>query len=189
MPGFSNLRAKKKEKNTGLLLPGEPEFLQLGILRKPHGISGEIFLEVLTDKPEPIISGGKYYIGESHLEKKIKAFRIINNGLLVLFEGITCRDEVEEYRNNNLYILTSEIPDLPANEFYYHQIIGMTVVDEKNQMIGTVVDINKTKANDVYQIKRYDKSPEDILIPAIKSVIKKIDLENKKMIISMPEWE
>ena len=73
---------------------------------------------------------------------------------------------------------------MPSNVFYFHDLIGISVFNQDFVEIGTLKDILKTGANDVYVIQ--PKSGKEILIPAIKEVVKKVDLENAKMYVELP---
>ena len=88
-------------------------FLAVGILRKPHGIMGEILMELLTDFPERITKGKKIYLGEGHEQVIIRSARNSNNGLLVHLENIESREAVVELRNKVVYVRCDEIPNLP----------------------------------------------------------------------------
>ena len=80
------------------------------------------------------------------------------------------------------------MPDLRDEEYYYHELIGVEVRNEEGAILGTLTEIIVTGANDVYVVTPKNGS-KDILIPAIKSVIKKIDIESKLMVISPQEWD
>jgi 16S rRNA processing protein RimM len=85
-----------------------------------------------------------------------------------------------------VFVQTSQSPELPEGEYYYHQLIGMMGKDEAGNELGLLDEIIETGANDVYVFK---KSPTDeVLIPAVDVFIKKIDLEAKEIIVSPPEW-
>ncbi len=75
--------------------------------------------------------------------------------------------------------------DLAENEFYYHEIIGLEVVEEDGTIIGKVKEILSPGANDVWVVQR--KGKKDALIPYIESVVHTIDLENGQVIVEIPE--
>jgi len=77
---------------------------------------------------------------------------------------------------------SQDLPELPEGEFYHHQLIGLQVFDPQGNEIGILQNILETGANDVYLIKNSDA--KEILIPALLDLIKKIDIENKTMIIT-----
>ena len=85
---------------------------------------------------------------------------------------------------SNLEVPMADIPDLPQGFFYHFEILGLAVVDKQIGPIGQVVDILNTGSNDVYVV---DYSGKEILIPAIKSVILKVDIENHLIEVDLPD--
>ncbi len=180
------LRKNVSSNSTGSPKPGEPVFLAIGQLRRSHGLHGEIILDILTDFPERITPGKTLFIGSSHSEIVIKSVRPHDKLLLLGFEGIESVEEVRKLTNQVLYVRKSETPKLPKGEYYYHEIIGLNVIDEQDFLIGVIDEIIATGANKVYVIKR-DNLPE-ILIPAIDSVILEINLKENYIKVKQPEW-
>lgn len=180
--------ARQKEQNskTGSPETGEPVFLAIGKLRRTHGITGEIIMDLLTDFPERLKVGKNVFIGESHEELKIRSIRNYKTGALVAFEGFNDCDAASQLRNNNVYVLVSEVPALPDGEFYFHDILGISVENENGEKIGNLVEILETGANDVYVINT--DTGKEILLPAIDGVILDINLEKKVMQVRLQDW-
>jgi 16S rRNA processing protein RimM len=174
--------------NTGLPNHGEPVFLAVGILRKPHGIKGEVLMELLTDFPERITKGKKIYLGEGYDQVLIKSARNSNTGLLIYLENVDSREAAEKLRNNIVYVRCDEIPNLPKGSFYHNQIIGLVVYKVDKIRIGTIIDIISTGSNDVYIIQPDNKNEKEILLPAISSVVLETDLKEGTMIVNPPVW-
>lgn len=165
---------------SGSLTPGEPEFLVVGKLGKPHGVRGEIVMEVYTDFPERIQSGVTVFLGSNYLPLQVIKCRPHPRGLLMSFDGYQTREEVAELRNKLMYVRTADRPQLDAGEYYHHQLLGMHMIDEEDRILGTVVRILETGANDVYVVK--DETGAEFLIPAIEAVILEINLESNQIL-------
>ncbi len=162
----------------------EPVYLAVGLLRRPHGVRGEIMLETYTDQTEIFTSGASFYLGDDYLPKKLASARRHKQGILVSFEGIADRDEIGRFRNTSLYAKEADLPTLPDGEFYDHEIIGLEVIiEESGKSLGFIKEILKTGANDVYVIESEQGS--DILLPAIPSVVLDIDLGQQQMSINL----
>jgi 16S rRNA processing protein RimM len=174
--------------NTGLPNHGEPVFLAVGILRKPHGIKGEVLMQLLTDFPERITKGKKIYLGESYDQVLINSARNSNTGLLVHLENVESREAAEKLCNNIVYVRCDEIPNLPKGSFYHNQIIGLIVYKVDKTRLGVIVEIISTGSNDVYIIKPDDEIEKELLLPAISSVILETDLKKGIMIVDPPVW-
>lgn len=174
-----------KDKKSGSPdMSGGPVFLAVGKLRRPHGISGEIMMEVITDFPERIKPGSDYFIGESYQPANLIGVRWHGEALLMLFEGYDNPESVGELRNLFVYRRTENIPKLPKGHYYIHQLIGMDVVNLEGILLGKVSEVIQTGANDVYVVN----SPDGVetLLPVIEGVILEID-EQKKQITANPQ--
>ena len=161
----------------------EPLYLAVGKLRRPHGVRGEMLMEVLTDFPERLRPGLTVYVGPRHLALRLRSVRPHGQALLVAFEGYDDRDRAGLLRNMLVTVPASETPPLPEGEFYYHQILGLRVVTDEGEPLGTVTEIMETGANDVFVVT----SPEggEILLPDTKEVVLAIDLENGTMTVHL----
>ena len=174
MTGERNPRAN--EHQAGSPPAGEPEFLVVGKLRHPHGVRGEILLEVITDFPERLQPGVTVLVGEEHQPLRILSRRGHNKGLLVRFNEYTTPETVGVLRNSLVYVTTSDRPPLPEGEYYHHQLLWLRVLDDDGHDLGRIIEILSTGANDIYVVR--GESGPDILLPAIDAVIREIDLEN-----------
>ncbi len=164
---------------------GEPEYLVIGFLRRPHGLQGEILMEVHTGFPERLRPGKRYYIGEEHKLVNLTSTRPHQNRLLVKFKSFDSPEQVGRFRNQWLYIQTAEAKALPEGQLYQHQLFGLNVEDDEGNPLGALVEIIETGANDVYVIR--NNRGGEVLIPAIESVIQKIDLDRRIMRVHMLE--
>lgn len=106
---MSSRQSLSSEHSPGSPQRGGPEFLVIGKLRRPHGVKGELLMEVLTDFPERIQVGMTVYLGEQYLPVQIKNIRIHVNALLVSINGYDDRESAGELRNLEVYIPRSSI--------------------------------------------------------------------------------
>ncbi len=179
---------KKSNATTGLPENGEPAFLSIGILRKPHGIEGEMKIEIWTDFPERLKKGVVVYVGENKKEFIIKSFRGEKGGYLVRLEGIVDPQSCMPVINKIVSVSSGDRPNLGKNQYYHHQIIGLDVFTKDNAYLGKIKEIIRTGSNDVYVVQNTENGKREILIPAIPSVIMNIDLSENKMIVDPPQW-
>jgi 16S rRNA processing protein RimM len=177
---------QKNDNDAGLHINGEPAFLVLGKLRRPHGVQGEIPLEIYTHLLDLLAPGCVVYVGDAHQPYTIEKTRWKQKLLLLKLAKINDRTIVSALTNELVYIKTSELPSLPEDDFYYHQLIGLQVFEEDGRYLGVLVEILETGANDVYLIK--DEAGDEVLIPAIEEVVLDIDLDQDKMIVSRMAW-
>jgi 16S rRNA processing protein RimM len=164
---------------------GEPEYLAVGFLRRPHGIGGEIIMDLNTDFPERFQSGRKLYVGDEHKPMTLAAVRPHAKGLLVRLRGVNTPELAGQLRNTWVFIKTREAPALPEGKYYQYQLIGLNVVDESDNLLGTLTEIIETGANDVYIVT--DAAGKELLLPAIPSVILKIQPESNTIRVHLLE--
>jgi 16S rRNA processing protein RimM len=164
--------ADAEAKNTGSPT-GEPLYLSVGFLRRPHGVKGEIVMDLHTDFPERMKKGRKLFVGDDHQPMTLTSVRPHGSGLLVKFQDVDTPEDAGMYRNRWVYVRTKDV-SLPDGQHYKHELLGLKVVDENDNWLGELVEILETGANDVYIVR--DDSGREILLPAIPSVILDLDI-------------
>jgi 16S rRNA processing protein RimM len=171
------MRAGNRQENiAGSLMPGEPAFLAVGNLRRPHGVHGEMLMEVLTDFPERLKARVTVYVGPECQPFQLRSVRQHRRDLLVAFEGINTPEEAGELRNRFVQVRADDRPPLPPGEYYQHQILGLRVTDENGVYLGQITEILETGANNVYVVR--PPTGSEILLPATDEVILGVDLDN-----------
>ena len=175
-------------RKSGSLKDSEPEFLLAGKLLKPHGLKGEMWLKIITDFPDMFFKGGSLYIGENYKKFIIESIKQAGEKVLISFETLADVEKVRELVNLNVYFPTNQLPELENGFFHHHQLIGLTVKYIDGEIIGKIIDIMQTGANDIYVIKPLDKTHDEILIPAIDSIIDEINLDRGIMVINKLDW-
>lgn len=177
-------RARKRIGNSGSPQSGEPEYLVVGMLRRPHGVRGDLLMEVLTDFPERLQAGAGLFIGSRHKPGVLEARRPHAAGLIVHLQGVETPEAAGAYRNQPVYVRSADRPRLPEGQYYHHQMIGLAVVDEQDSEIGKLSEILKTGANDVYVVKRPNNG--ELLLPAIAGVILNVELAAGRIRVRIP---
>ncbi len=165
---------------------GEPVYLAIGRLGKPHGLDGGIAFYVLTDFPERLKKGRTVFIGDEHIPAHIRSIKEHSKGLIFEFDEFTKIEQVEKFKSEFVFVDAIDLPVLPKGEYYHHQLIGLSVMYTNNAKIGEITQILETGANDVYVILGEDG--KEILYPALLNLIEKIDLENKIMVLKPLEY-
>jgi 16S rRNA processing protein RimM len=175
--------ADANEKNTGSPAGGLL-YLSVGFLRRPHGVKGEIIMDLHTDFPERMKKGRKVFLGEDHKPMTLTNVRPHQSGLIVKFDDIDTPEEAGLYRNQWVYVRTKDVP-LPEGQHYKHELLGLKVVDDQDNPLGELVEILETGANDVYVVK--DGSGRELLLPNIPSVILELDVGARTMRVHLLE--
>lgn len=158
----------------------------LGRVLRPHGIRGELRIDILTEYPERIVAGSKLYLGSdpedaaaAKLYEVTKARRHQKYLILQLAE-VPDRNTAELLRGQYLMIAPADREPLAEGEFYLYQLIGVAVYTDEDEHLGQIDEIIETGANDVYVVH----GPRgEVLLPAIDECILEIDIDAKKMIV------
>lgn len=164
---------------------GEPVYLTVGFLRRPHGLGGEIIMDLHTDFPERLKRGRNMFVSEEHTPVTIQSVRGHQNGVLIKFKGIDTSEDAGQFRNQWVYVKARDLPPLPEGKIYQHELFGFRVVDDQDNPLGELVEIIETGANNVYVVK--DESGRELLLPAIPSVILDLDTGRRLMRVHLLE--
>lgn len=130
----------------------------------------------------------KYVYAKSKKEEKkleIEEVKYQKNMVLLKFKGVETVEEAEKLRNNYLEIDRSDAIPLEEGEFFIADLIGLKVFLDTGEKLGILEDIYNTGSKDIYVVK--DKLGKSYLLPYIDEVIKKIDLDNSKIIVHIIE--
>lgn len=178
-------RRRAKHQDTGSPQIGEPVFLLVGILRRPHGVKGEVLMGIMTDFPERIQPGITLYLNEGAEELTVTSVRHHNKGKLIRIEEYPSREDVENIRNRDVFVRADDRPPLPKGEHYWHELIGMQVVTDDGDFLGVLTNLIETGANNVYVV--HNDEGKEILLPVIDEVVLKIDKKKKQMTVHLLE--
>ncbi|NLK95638.1 MAG: 16S rRNA processing protein RimM [Clostridiales bacterium] len=160
------------------------KYFNVGKIVNTHGIKGEVKVLPLTDDVNNFKRYEKVMVKDEW--KEILGVKFQKDRVILKLEGIESINEAETYKENYIYVLRENEPELDENTYYITDIIGATVFDTNNNDLGKIYDVIETKNNDVYWIKK----PKELLIPVIDDIVLEIDDKNKKVIIKpVGEWQ
>ena len=152
--------------------------LIIGEVLKPQGIRGELKVKTFTDFPEDVKAFGQVYIDDK--QYKILSFRVGNDGAAYIgLRGITDRNAAELYRGKKIEGAREDGPALEEGQYYIVDIIGLSCETEEGEVLGKVTHISNL-SSDIYTLENNGKN---ILFPAVKGVVKKVDIEQGKLIV------
>lgn len=157
--------------------------LVVGEILKPFGYRGEVKVKIITDYPERLVKHKTIFIGTPARPFQVERARLHSGYALMKFVGYDSDTSVAKLRGELVQIPASEAAKLKKNQYFHHQIIGLNVVTENGDPVGTVTEILETGANDIYLVR--GPAAQEILLPAIKSVVKKIDLETRTITVDL----
>lgn len=159
----------------------------VGQISSVHGIKGEVKIYPYTDDMERFSKRKEIFIDEElNIKYKIKSCRVHKNMLITKLEGIDTVEQALTLKSKNVYIDKVKLEKLEKDSYYVEDLIGIKVIDiTNNNEIGVISYVFNTGANDVYEVSNSEN--EKIYLPAIHQVIKKVDIQDKKMYVEIME--
>jgi 16S rRNA processing protein RimM len=177
--------------------------LIVGRIVRPHGVRGEVIVEVRTDEPEARFVPGTSLITEAPVRPtpadappdavrwlvppslRIEAVRPHQGRLIVVFDGIADRTVAEELRDVLLLVDSADVPPpTDPDEFHDHQLVGLTVVNPAGETLGEVARIDHAPAADLLVLRR--PAGGTALVPFIKAMVPEVDLAAGRVVIDPP---
>lgn len=158
------------------------KYLETGKIVNTHGIKGEVRIQPWCDSPEFLKKfEGFFTDGEGKTFLKLQSLRPAGETAIAKFEGIEDVNAASSLRNKVIFIDRNWV-ELPKGSYFEQDLLGLTVKDDENGTVyGTIGEVGRTGANDIYRV---DKDGKEVWIPAIKDVIKSTEPENGVMLIT-----
>lgn len=131
------------------------DWVVVGRFGRPHGIKGLITAFSYTEPYENLLEYHPWYVetDSGYARLPVKKTSISPKGILVAIEGYDDRDSVAIYKNKAIAVKATQLPELSADAFYWHDLIGMRVVNHDGTLLGTVTEIMPTGSNDVLVVE------------------------------------
>lgn len=160
----------------------EINMISIGEITTTQGHRGEVRVLPLTDFPERFRVNACLAMEKAGKTRNltIETVRSQKNLLIIKFKEIPDMNSAEEIKGGVLKITSDQLKNLPDDTFYIFDIIGMTVETEEGEKLGIIKDIIQTGSNDVYVVAGETK---EYLIPALKEIVRRIDKNEKLMVI------
>lgn len=164
------------------------DFYNVGKIVNTHGIRGDVRVMPTTDfVAERFAKGQDLYLQQAGepLKLTVELARQHKGFILVKFVGYDNINDVQTFRDHELMVSGKEQQPLEDGQYYYHQIIGLSVKTVDGEELGTIKEILSPGANDVWVVQRDGK--KDLLLPVIDDVVKDVDLDAGEVTVELME--
>lgn len=160
------------------------EYFEIGHISNTHGLKGEVKVRPYTAKMKDYEKLKNIFIdfNGNLKEYTIESVRYQKDVVLLKLKGIDIIEDAEKIKGRTIKIPREFAKELEEDEYFIADLIGCEVYQD--ELLGVVEDVFTAGASDVYVIKR--KNKKDLLLPALADVIKKVDVENKKIYVEVP---
>jgi 16S rRNA processing protein RimM len=162
-----------------------PARVVVGRIVKPHGIKGELVVEVLSDAAERFARGSKLQAGDPDGERKtltVRSTRDDRGRLLVRFAEVRDRDAADAARGLLLSIAREDVAALPEGTFYDWQLEGLAVEDEDGRRLGALARVEQGIGQDRWVV---DTGRGEVQVPAVEEFVRRVDLEGGKIVLHL----
>jgi 16S rRNA processing protein RimM len=156
--------------------------LAIGKVLKPWGLKGAVKVHSYAESFESFlrISELRAQGKEGPIVLPLEDAKRHEKGILLKFKGRDCVEDVEALVGLTLYMDKKELPRLEEGEYYWYELIGMEVQTDSGRPVGTLEEVLDTGNHDVYVVRQGER---EVLVPAVRGVIRKVDVPGKRMII------
>jgi len=171
-----------------LKLMKKEDCFYLGLIVRKHSYKGEVVIKLDTDEPKLYTELNTVFI---EINNKLLPFFIEKsllqkeNQLRVSFEDINNGEDADLLLKKPIYLPLTMLPKLEGNKFYYHEVIGFTIIDKSYGEVGIIKSINDTTTQDLFVIK--NKDGKELLIPLIDEFLVKVNRADKTIQVKTPE--
>ncbi len=166
------------------MMGGEKAEIAIGLVRGAKGIRGEVkFSPYLSfmDSPKGFPRTLLWRKGEQERLFTVTGWREEGRFTVVALEDVHQREDAQELKGGVFLVSEDDLPPLEEGEYYWFQLVGMEVVSESGEVVGTIREIMETGGHDVYVVDRL--SGEEVLIPAVKEFVLNIDHHARRVIV------
>ena len=161
-------------------------WIAVGQIMGAFGQQGDVRVKPLGGAANRFRDLKRVFVGEDHVPADVLHRRAIHPGVVLRLSTIASRDEARDLFQTYLYVPETEAVKLPKGRYFVHQIVGLSVVTTEGEALGTVREVLETGSNDVYVVRAPGANSREVLVPALKDVVKRIDLEAGTMEVALP---
>jgi len=159
------------------------DLFRVGVITTTHGVKGEVKVFPTTDDPNRFKKIKKVILDDKKEQKELEIAqaRFFKNMVILKFKDIDSINDVEKYKNADLYVTREKAIPLQKDEYYIADLIGLKVVTDEDEELGVLFDVMTTGANDVYVI--HNDADDEFLLPAIHDCIRSVDMKQRVMTV------
>jgi 16S rRNA processing protein RimM len=167
---------------------GKSAILPVGEIVGAHGVKGNTKIYSYAEAGSTVFTPGKQVLvrgpGGAERSRVIESVQPHGRFLLVSFAGIGSREAAESMIGSTVLVDGAQLPELDEGEYYWFELVGLSVLDREGTYLGEIESIIPTGSNDVYVVRN---GTREILVPALADVVREIDLTGRIMRVKLPE--
>ena len=158
----------------------------VGSIGGAFGVQGEVRLKSFCADPQAIADYTPLYTEDGRAFAQLVLTGQLKNGFTARIDGVVTKEDADALRNTNLYAERDMMPSLPDDEYYYADLIGLTIVDTGGQKLGTVKNVMDHGAGDLLEVI-VPQQAETVLLPFTQAAVPTVDLAAKRIVADPPD--
>ncbi len=158
----------------------------VGVVVRPHGVRGELKIEIQSDNPKRFEPGSDLLLALPHAPPRrvrVEAFRGVRGGGLLVLEGYETRDQAEELRGARLEVDVRDVPPAPPGLYYHYELVGCRCVTAEGEELGRVVEVVEDGGGHLLRLRRGSR---EVLVPFVEAFLKRLDVAARRIEVSLP---
>ncbi|MEO8242640.1 MAG: ribosome maturation factor RimM [bacterium] len=158
----------------------------VGAIAGSFGVSGEVRLKSFCTEPEALARYGPLYTEDGQTSYKVTLTRPVAGGLGARLSGVATKEQADALKGVGLYVDRARLPNLPDDEFYHSDLIGLEVRDTGGVLVGTVSAVHNHGAGDLLEINAPGRK-QALLLPFTMANVPTVDLTARRVVVDLPE--
>ncbi|MHA6324658.1 ribosome maturation factor RimM [Roseivivax sp. CAU 1753] len=158
----------------------------VGVIGGAFGVNGEARIKSFTADPEAIVDYGPFETEDASQTFEMQITRPVKQGFAVRLSGVRSKEDADALRGTQLFVPRDRLPQLPDDEYYHADLIGLTVQDTGGALLGTVKAVLNHGATDLLEVTQPDAA-QTVLLPFTQSVVPTVDLSAGKIVADPPD--
>lgn len=159
---------------------GQDPWMLVGRIVGAFGLHGEAKVEPYSDFPERFSRMTVTHVGSDRAELRVVSSRQHKTHVLLKFEGVETPEMVHPLCGEELFVPRSSAMPLPLGHYFLDEVIGMSVHDPVGNLVGSVTEVIRTGANDVFVV---GAGRDAVLIPMVKEAVRQLDVPGRQMVV------
>ena len=161
-----------------------PDLIVIGQIGAVFGVKGWLHVKSYAQPAKNILRYKPWYIDGKTVE--IRELKPHGDGFIVQLTGVNDRDAAQSWKGREIEVSRSILPPADAGEYYWHDLIGLKVINPEGVELGRVSSLFETGSNDVLVVRTEQNEKDELLIPFIKDTVGDIDLKTGVLVADWP---
>jgi 16S rRNA processing protein RimM len=164
--------------------PGERDWLIVGKVAKPHGVHGDVLVDIITDFPERLRAGVQFGVGPENgptTFQEVYAVRLHGGRWLLSVRGVRSREPIDAWRGEYLFLPEQSLDELPEGYYYEHHLVGLRCETPSGEPLGDVTAMDGSGGQTRLVVRR---GRREFLVPYVPSLVAEVDMAGRRVVLT-----